>query len=352
MVKIKLAIVENDEQYLNRFANYLMLHYGDQFEIVQFTEWEYFEQYTANNNLHCAVICEKFAAEKTIVESESVIVLKSGTELSDKSQGKSVLKYQNVENIINEIKLISADQMGKTFDGETKADMPIYLFEDAIGGAGTTTIAVAFSRYLAYKGKNVLYLNMEQVGDISCFFPQDTQGSFSEVIYQLKAQKGNIQLKIDGLTKVDSIGVNYILPCAKSIDLLSFTENDWEFLVDTLKVMNKFDCVVIDKNFGLQGLDNIIRRFAYRIVYVTNGKPIQERKLERVEAALAMLDGMEKKNIGEKACKILNRCNVSSVKDLYETKIPTILGFQEVHRNDANLVAEDLAHKEGFSSLE
>ena len=166
--------------------------------------------------------------------------------------------------------------------------MKIYLAESIAGGTGTTTVAIAFARFLARKGKRVLYLNLETLGSVGSIFQNDGGRDFSDVLYLLKSQKGNLELKIDGIVQKDVAGVNYIKPCAMAMDLLSLKDADIELLLEVLEQSGKYDYVIIDREFGLSETNFVLRKKAHRLLYVSSGLPTQNGKFEKATAALTM----------------------------------------------------------------
>lgn len=352
MTKIKLIIADTDEKYLNRLSDYIAFHYADQFEIGIFTEPDMLPQFIAANSFHCLIATREFLKplEKTEIKG-AFLLLYDGGELPEQCDVKYVSKYQNIENIIKEIKTVSADKIGFVPHNDSDGrEMKIYLAESIAGGTGTTTVAIAFARYLVRRGMKVLYLNLETVGYVGSVFPQNGTHSFSDALYLLKSQKGNLELKIDGIVQKDASGVDYIEPCRMAMDLQSMKDTDINLLLDVLAKSGKYDYVIIDRAFGLSESDFALRTKAHHLLYVTSGFPTQNGKFEKARTALAMY--AEKNNVPmiEKVLLVYNQySNRRSSKMV--GGFQEVLGFPKLEAADEGAVVDELAKKDGFVTL-
>lgn len=351
MTKIKLIIADTDERYLNRLSDYIAFHYADQFEISVFSEPALLSGFLATNSVHCLLATGEFLeALKDTELKTAFLLLYEGGDFPEKCDVNYVLKYQNVENILREIKTVSADKIGFVPSNASSGGMKLYLAESVAGGTGTTTVAVAFSRFLVHKGKRVLYLNLEPFGSVGNIFRQNGEHDFSDVLYLLKSQKGNLELKIDGIIQKDAAGVDYIAPCRMAMDLQSLKAADMELLLDVLEQSGRYEYVIIDRAFGLSEEDFSLRKKAYRLLYVTSGFPTQNDKLEKAKAVFSMYAEKSGTALEDKALLVYNKySNRCSRK--WEGGFQEVLGFPKVEAVDENAVVEELAKKEGFASL-
>lgn len=351
MVKIRLIMADTDERYINRLSDYIAFHYANQFEISIFTDPEILEEYVQTNSAHCIVATRDFLKLHEGINSKAAfLLLHDGSELDEDYNVRTIAKYQNVENIIKEIKTASADKIGFVPSQEADGNMKLYLAEKIAGGTGTTTVAIAFARYLAKKGKRVLYLNMELYGSIKNVLSGGAARDFSDVIYLLKSQKGNMELKIEGIVQADVYGVNYIEPCKMPADLLSLTKADMELLLDTFAKSGKYDYLIIDREFGLSDMDYFLRRRAYRMLYVSSGLAVQNDKFDKAMAALRLYEQKNDVALKEKMLLIYNKySNRRSHK--WEDGMQEVLGFPKLDAADDNEIVEELSAKEGFQTL-
>jgi MinD-like ATPase involved in chromosome partitioning or flagellar assembly len=351
MTKIRLILADTDERYLNRLSDYIAFHYADQFEISIFTEPKILPEFVASNHFHCMLATYEFLEGLEATDTRAAfLLLYDGGSLPDKYEGKVVSKYQNVEQIIREIKTASADKIGYVPSGQTDGRMKLYLAESIAGGTGTTTIAIAFSRFLVRRGLRVLYLNLETNGSVENIFGQEPGHDFSDVLYLLKSQKGNLELKIDGIVHKDAAGVDYIEPCRMAMDLQSLKEADMELLLEVLEQGGRYDYVIIDREFGLTEADFALRRKVHRLLYVSSGLPTPNRKFEKAKTALSMYSEKSGAALEEKVLFVYNQySNRRSRK--WEGGFPEALGFPRLEITDENGIIEELSKKEEFSAL-
>jgi Mrp family chromosome partitioning ATPase len=351
MTKIRLILADTDERYLSRFSDYIVFHYADQFEVSVFTEPAILREYAAANAFHCMLASGEFLdVLAQAKEKAACLLLYDGESLPENYEGKVVRKYQNVEQIIREVKTASADRIGFVPSAQADGRMKLYLAEGIAGGCGTTTVAIAFARFLARRGKRVLYLNLETNGFAGSIFKTDGGHDFSDILYLLKSQKGNLELKIDGIVQKDAAGVDYIAPCRIAMDLQSLKKADMELLLEVLGQGGRYDYVIIDRNFGLAELDFALREKAHRMIYVSSGLPTQNGKFEKAKTALDMYSEKNGVALGEKVLLVYNQySNRRSRK--WEDGFQEVLGFPRIEADNENVIVEELANKDGFSAL-
>jgi MinD-like ATPase involved in chromosome partitioning or flagellar assembly len=351
MIKIRLIIADTDERYLNRLSDYIVFHYADQFEISIFTDPEILPDLATLNSFHCVLATSEFMESLNDVNVKAAfLLLYDGGSLPENYEGKFVSKYQNVEHIIKEIKTVSADKIGFIPYGQEESRLKIYLAEGVAGGTGTTTIAIAFARYLVRSGKRVLYLNLEANGCIDSIFNKEGNHDFSDVLYLLKAQKGNLELKIDGIVQKDFSGVDYIEPCRIAMDLQSLKEDDIKLLLEVLEKGGKYDYVIMDRDFGLSEVDFALREKAHHLIYVSSGLPMQNSKFKKAHTALSMYEEKTGASICKKVLLVYNQYSNRRSKKL-DGIFEEITGFPKIEAADENGVVEELVKKDGFAAL-
>jgi hypothetical protein len=126
-LKIKLAILDSDANYLNRIASVFTNRFSDKLEVYSFTDTQ--------------------AAMQNLKPSRINVFI-----------------------------------AGDAFDID---------FVSASGGVGSSSAAVACAKNFAASGQKTAYLNLEQFGSVEPFFSGVGQTDFSDVIFALKRKKTN-----------------------------------------------------------------------------------------------------------------------------------------------------------------
>ena len=86
------------------------------------------------------------------------------------------------------------------------------------GGVGGSSAAAACAMRFAQKGKRALYLNLERFGSADVFFSAEGSSSLGDVIYAVKSQKGNLEIRLESSVKRDGSGVFFFSPPKLALD--------------------------------------------------------------------------------------------------------------------------------------
>jgi hypothetical protein len=169
------------------------------------------------------VLCEKNNAYK--FENHNKIIF-SQENNTNKNQIKS---FQKMEEFY---KCLLAQEFLRPEESKVK----IYLFANAFGGSGSTTLSLNFAELLAEQ-EQVFYMSLDILPTYKYYLPQDQKYGFSEIIYKLKS---NSELILDSHKNLD-----YFNACDYLEDMMLFNIELLEVLVENIKAAG-YRRIIID----------------------------------------------------------------------------------------------------------
>ncbi len=290
-MKIKLAILEKDSNYLNRIVAAFNTKYSENFEIYSFTDAA-----VAMENLETAKIEVLLASDDFDIDAEqlprrcAMAYLVASSDIETYNNQRAIAKFQKVDLIYKQILSIYSEQAGNMSrmvfgDDATK----VLAFQSVSGGCGASTMAAACALRFAAEGKKTLYLNLETCGSSEFFFRAEGQFGMSDVIFALKSRKTNLALKLESCVKQDARGVYFYSPAKVALDMLELNSEDILRMIAELKLTGSYDVIILDLSFSLKKDDLAVLEKAQRIVWVGDGSEISNAKFITAYNALKLL---------------------------------------------------------------
>ena len=294
-MKIKVAVIEKDQNYLNRITTALISKYSDKIEVYSFTD-----SGIASASMRNVSIV--LAYEGCDVESLQLSPNCSFAYLTEQigvgriGDYPAISKFQKLESIYKQIlNVYSENPTGLAGTGIADGNATkIIAFMSPCGGVGTSTCAAACAMHFAAQGKKTLYLNLETFGTASTFFEGQGQYSMSDIVLALKSRKANLQMKIESCVSKDNSGVEFFFETAVALDQVEMESGDIIRLLSELKQAGQYDCVVVDMEFLLDR--DIVRLYSQMdsVVWVSNGSDVAERKMDRAYACIETIDKIDR----------------------------------------------------------
>jgi cellulose biosynthesis protein BcsQ len=310
IMKIKLAILDREPDFLERLASAFNARYWDKLEIYSFTQLD-----TALSELSEARI-DVFLADESFEIDLDKIPTRCGfayfvenPQIASLRDQPAISKYQKADSIYKQILSIyaekSSDITGFKSDGTPSA--LISVFASPAGGVGSSTLSAAYALTLARAGRRVLYMNLELFGRSDVFFTGAGQETLSDVIFVLKSQKLNLSVKLESAVRESADGVFFFESPPIALDVQELTQDDLERLLRELRARDRYDHIVLDMDFALDGRMLHALKEAYAIVLVSDGMAIANTKLVRAYEALRMIDQQRDLRILSKLYLVYNK---------------------------------------------
>jgi len=293
-MKIKLAILDSDKPYLNRLVSALNAKYSDSLVVFSFTDAQIALEEVEKIHAHILLMSMHVDLDVRNLHKkcQPVYLLDEATE--DTYKGcHAIGKYNSVDYIYKKMLDYYAEATEESARLRLNDDSTrIVLFTSPAGGVGTSSMAVACAKRIAFIGKKVLYVDLDRFAEADAFFHGVSDKCMSDVIYSVKSKRGSVSIKLESYVSMDD-GVCYYAKAKSPLDMLELKAEDVLKLVTELKESVAYDYIVLDSPFDLDGLMLQFIDRAFSIVLVSDGSEVANRKLKRV------LEGLEIKETQE-----------------------------------------------------
>ena len=206
-MKIRLALIDSDDDYRKRLSDFYIKNYHDRIEILTFSSLNSFENNRGNKTIDVMLVAEDIEEDLSLYNGKISIAYLSDRDLIERKNNiKTINKFKKPDKIYKEILNILADGANgdiayKFNDGNHTT---VEVFMSVNGGAGATSLAIAYGKKLAMKGIPTLYLNFETLNSSGIFLEGESNVGFDEIIYAIKSKKQSVSLKIESRLNVFS----------------------------------------------------------------------------------------------------------------------------------------------------
>jgi hypothetical protein len=323
-MKIRLAVVDNDQKYAERLLKYYSNRYSEKLELSYFTTFELFKENLISRNIDAVLVSEKCNERLEAIKDRMVVAYFTEALSIDSIHGiKAICKYQKPDLIYKEILRLFSEYDSSSIAykvGENDKTI-IEVFMPVNGGAGASTMAVTHAKKLAAKGIRTLYLGLEKLSSTDYFFQGEGNGSFEDVIYAVKSHKPNLALKLESLVQQDASGVYFFAGSKNAMDVLELKDEDVAILLDELQALSNYERIIVDTDNDLKNRLKILSKAAYRLLMVAEHTEIGIRKLEAVSQIMMLMESDKQIDISTKLTVICNKANDNKALS-YDGQIP------------------------------
>lgn len=304
-MRIKLAILEKDAMYLNRLESVFNVKYADRLEIYSFTDREVALQAAREKKIDVFLANETFEIEATELPGGcGFAVLVDTADIAAVRGIAAVCKFQKAEIIYRQVLGLFSEKAAAVTGVYMEGDGSKTLaFVSAAGGTGSSVASAACALHFAQKGKKTLYLNLEKFGSADVFFQAEGNTGLGDVIYAIKSRKGNLAMKLESTVKCDASGVFFYSPTGMALDIAELSAEEISRIISVLKMSGGYDYIILDLDFSMDKNMLKVLDECVTIVFVADGSPVSNVKLERAVASLNVLEQQTDR-------KILMRCGI------------------------------------------
>ncbi|MBQ8815281.1 MAG: chromosome partitioning protein ParA [Lachnospiraceae bacterium] len=290
-MKIKLAILDQDINYLNRIVAVFSTKYADKLEVYSFTDVDMALATIDSARVDVFLADERYEIPAKQLPSRcgfAYFVEDLGLE-SFRGQA-AVCKYQRADLIYNHVLNLYSEKAEGVSAGGGNGDAKVIWFCSAGGGCGSSTMAASAAIVFAKEGKRALYLNLDVFGDAGCYFDGVGQFDFSDVIYAVKSKKSTVGMKLESALRQDmATGVYFYAATQLALDMTELNHEDVQLLVSTLQKSGLFDVIVLDRQFDLDAVSRYLWGAVHSVVAVNDGSEIGNNKFVKAYQAMKVL---------------------------------------------------------------
>lgn len=352
-MKLKVAILDQDKDFMNRLSRAFQKRYEDKIRLMLFSDEKSLLETIKNTRADLLLIDYSTVSDMGKFPSDIVKGwLCDLPEVNEIDGVPAVCKYQNVENIYKSLVGIYAENSGNIVLKKNDSDVKIILFTSSQGGGGTSSAAAAYAFYSAKKGKKVFYLNLEKFGNADYYFSAEGTLSFSDVIYTLKSKNGNLALKLESVIQTDSSGVDFFHTCKNAFDMFELKDQEIENLISVISQVKKYDEIILDYSGDLTDrMVMLMQNCADRIIYISDGSMTGNGKFEKFCEAVHVLEQRNNWNILEKMTLLYNRFSSKTGKQMERTAVPVVGGIHRVEGVTGRELIQVIANDEMMSRI-
>ena len=353
-MKIRLAILDNDPDYLSKIVSALNAKFSDKLEVYSFTDKNLAMSVLKKERIQFFIADEAFGISPEEVPRHCVFAyFVSSPDVDCVDDVKAISRYQKIESIYREILGIYSEKVDTKAIFKTQSDgCDVFIFSSPSGGVGTSTMAVACAIRCAKQGKRTLYLNLEIFGSADTFFFADGGFSLSDVMFALKSKKTNLTFKIESCMKQDKSGVYFFSQTKFALDMTELNGTDWQELISELKATGLYDCIIVDMDFRLD-MDYLrLYEQVNAVIWVNTGTDVANGKTYRAFQACSMIAQERGMVIIEKIFPVYNMFSNKSCRIIdMELGIESIGGVPRLVNVSEEQIIEQLSNMEFFDNL-
>lgn len=352
-MKIKLAILEKDQSYLNRIVSVFGTKYADKFQIYSFTDMEVAFSTLETAKIEVMVASDAFEIDVNKLPKRcGFAYFVDSADVEMLNGQRAICKFQKADLIYKQILSIYSENAGnvsglKFGDDSSK----IIFFQPVSGGVGASSMAAACAMHFAAKGKKTLYLNLERFGSANVFFTAEGQFDMSDIIFALKSKKANLAMKLESCVKQAENGVYFYSQSKIALDMMELTSEDVMRLISELQLTGSYDYIIVDAEFSLDREALKVYRKAHTVVWVGDGSEISNSKLFRAFNALNTLEQNADSPIPNRMVLIYNKFSNKTSKTLTDIGIKNIGGTPRFEHATSEQVLEQLSAKDMFDAI-
>lgn len=346
-MKIKLALLDSDKNYLSRITTVFTNKYMDKLEIYGFSDMNNAIDSLEKEKIDVFLASEAFEIDVQLVPQRcGFAYLVNNNEIEELSGQKVICKYQKAELVYKQILGIFADisatVAGVKFNNNNTS---IIAFYGCSGGVGSSSIAAAYAKSMVKKSKKVLYLNFEKFGSTEYFFSGEGNQTFSDVLYAIKSKKNNLSLKLESSVKTDLSGVYFFESSEVAMDIEEMNLEDFQTMINTVLSAFDYDIIVIDTDLTRKNIVEEINSRATSIVITCDGSSISNKKLMRMCEYFKIIEQQRDERLLAKMKLVYNKFSNKTGKILDNPEIQFIGGVQRYEHASVEQVLEQLEKK-------
>lgn len=344
-MKIKVAVLDYDTEFMSRLARIFQQKYADKISLSLFSNEDTLYLSFESGHADIVLFAEsiKIKPEK-IPEGMTAGYFSSIPDVEEIGGIPAICKFQKVEMIYKMLLSLYAENLSDVKLKKNKVEMRAVLFTSVQGGSGTSTAAAAYALKRAADKKKVFYLNLEKFGTADMYFQGDGKQSFSDVIYFLKSRKGNLLMKLESAVQTDPSGVDFFGACRNAYDMFELSDQEIGLLIQEILQSPKYEEIVMDLSGEMTDhMLMIMRDYADRIIYVADGSAEGNRKFEGFCEAAKVMEQRQGFEILQKTSLLYSRYSSKDSVWLEKAAVPVVGGIHRFEGAGGRKLAEKIS---------
>ena len=264
MTKQIMAILDEDEFFVTRLAEYINKREAIPFRAVPFTEVRMLEKYAAVHDTgilladeNCLASLEGMAGSFPVCIS----LTKQKGERAAAREGSALYRYQPADRLISEI----MSMIGSEALAESGPRPELIGVCSPAGRSGKTSLAIALGFALS-AGKRTLYINLESThGFYELGVCTAGRTDMSDLLYCFRTSPDQLPGTLQDVTERWQ-DLDYIVPARSCEDLKEIAADEWYEMFRKIAGAGSYGAMILDIDAGMKELCPLLSRC--RSVYV------------------------------------------------------------------------------------
>ena len=349
-MKFRLALLNEDQQYIRKLCTSLESRYPDKLEICTFSDAAGIAASAERSSFDVVIADEESSVgPESFSKRTAFAFFTDSPDIGRIRDYPVVCRFQKIDAIYRQILAVYAEKAEDISAVSESARTPcsVILFSSAAGGVGTSSIAAAAAMHFAGTGIRTLYLDLGTYGNAELFFRSDGRQGMSDLIYAMKNRNLNLRLKLQSAVLQDESGVYFFRPPAVPLDMLELTTGEKAELIRILQDSGDFDCILVDLDFDLSEIRALLLN-AECLIMVSDGSEIAADKTVRALQVMRILDGQDRTALMPRTKLVYNRLSSQSGRMLQGISADVIGGARRFEGEDQRMIVEELSRMAFF----
>ena len=334
-MKIKLAILDGDRNYMERMRSAFVRQYSEEIEFYLFTSKLAALELLSTSEIDVFLLNKSINISPDQIPESCLYAYLSDDSVIDRYNDRPVIfKFQRMDLIYKQILGVCTESKTVVLDVKvTDCRGKVILFCGTSGGMGTSSVAAACAVRFLRKHKKVLYLNLQKIGGADLYFSGEGKKGLSDLILSLQNPEANLRVHLQNWVKEDASGVCFYSQAKTPLDMEGLGAGGILRLISELKHFGAYDYIILDMDLSLDRVMLPVYRAADKIVMVGDHSEESSAKADRTLYALRVLDGKSDMPLINRICLIYNRVCGETETDVSDQNIQ-VLGSIGIHKSE------------------
>jgi len=263
MVKIKVAIFDEDKGYVERFADYLLSYKSAEMDLAVFTGVQFFYDALDVDKFHLLVLGSGYEAVVAQVKSLRIPILVL-TEYSGSLVRESVgmqdeqivytPKYQSMDVITRQMQLMTEKGLPQAEVRRLYGEPEVIGVISPVRHELQMLFSLLYAKNAGQNGK-VLYVNLLEFSGFSELFG-DREYDIGDAVLQLREEKMNVKQLLSCIYEEDGFAAIY--PVTNPENVKEITADDIQRLLQAISQYTDYQTVVLDIGLNLNGFVEVL----------------------------------------------------------------------------------------------
>ena len=352
-MKIKLAIIEKDNRFLDRLTSIFTKNYSDKLEVYPFVDPDVALSTLSFMKVDVLIADESFhISDHSLPDGCCFAYFVSNVGVDTLRGHRAICKFQRAELIYKQIAglyldVSEHDPSRKLSDAEAK----LLVFTSPAGGVGVSSAAAACAKSFASKGKRVLYLDLDPNGAPSLFFHAGGTKSFGDVLQTLVNKNGNLADLLEHSVRKDQSGVCFFSESMPDQVYPRLSVDDITKLLRELRIIASYDYIVLDVAFATYFEQMHLLERSHTLVMISDDTENSQSKLTRAYHRLTASADSDQEITIPNMFLLYNKSTGFSSKILTLADVPELGSIPRLQNANPDAIVARIASLDVFDAI-